>query len=63
MFCLQRAVVFLYHEFRHITHHLSIAIHLGLLSETLVQDKVVVALEGMTIDTRIVVTMIGNKLL
>ena len=61
--CLQRTIVFLDHEFGHIAHHLCIAVHLTLALEALVEYEVVVALEGMTIDTSVAVTVIGDKLL
>ena len=63
MLCLQRTVVFLDNELGHITHHLCIAVHLSFLSETLIQNKVIVTLEGMTIDTGIVIAVISNEFL
>ena len=63
MLGLQRSVVALYHEFGHRTHHLSITGHLVLVGKALVQDEVVVALKGMTVDAGIVVAVVGNELL
>ena len=63
VFGLQRAVIALYHEFGHSTHHLCIACHLMLIGKALVQDEVVVALKGMTIDAGVVIAMVGNEFL
>ena len=63
MLCLQRTIVFLNHQSGHVAHHLCIAVHLTLALEALVEYEVVVALEGMTIDTSVAVTVIGDKLL
>ena len=63
MFRLERPVVLFDHQSGYITHHLGIAVHLALAAEALVEDEVVVALEGMTIDAGIVVAMIGNEAL
>ena len=60
---LQTAVVALYHQLGHIAHHLGITGHLVLIGKALIQDKVVVTLKGMTVDTCIVVAMIGYQLL
>ena len=60
---LERAVIFLDHEARHITHHRSIALHLALVTEKLVDDEVVVALKGMAVDAGILVTVVGDETL
>ena len=60
---LQRAVVFLDDEFGHITHHFSIAGYLVFVGKALIEDEVVVTLEGVTIDAGIVIAVIGNKFL
>ena len=61
MFSLQRTVILLYHQLCHIAHHLRITCHLMLIGKTLVQDEMVIALEGMTIDAGIRIAMIGNE--
>ena len=63
MLSLERAVITLNHKFGYIAHHLGIAINLIFALETLIQDEVVVTLEGMTVDTGIVVAVIGYQLL
>ena len=60
---LQRAVVTLYNQLSHIAHHLGISSHLVLVGKALVQNEVVVALEGVTVDAGIVVAVVGNKFL
>ena len=63
VFGLQRTVVALHHELRHVAHHIGIALHLVLVLETLVQDEVVVAFEGVTVDAGVVVAVVGDELL
>ena len=63
MLSLQRTVVLLNHQTSYVAHHLFIALHLTVALETLVQDKVIVSLESMTVDTSITITMISNHLL
>ena len=63
MLGLQRAVVTLNYQLGHIAHHLGIASHLVLVGKALVQDEVVVALEGVAVDAGIIVAVVGNKLL
>ena len=63
MLRLQRPVVFLDHQSCHVAHHLLIALHFALALETLVEDEVVVALEGMAVDTGIIVAVVGNEFL
>ena len=63
VFCLQRSVVALYHELCHVAHHFCITGHLVLVGKALVEDEVVVALEGVPIDTGIGVAVIGDELL
>ena len=60
---LQRAVVLLDDEFRHGAHHLCVTGHLVFVGEALVQDEVVVALEGVAVDTGVVVAVVGNEFL
>ena len=60
---LQRAVVVLDHQTCHVAHHLSIASHLVLVGKTLVEDEVVVALEGVAVDAGVVVTVVGYQFL
>ena len=60
---LQTSIVALYHQLGHIAHHLGIACHLVLVGKALIQDEVVVALEGVAIDAGIVIAMIGYQLL
>ena len=63
MLRLQRAVVFLYHEARHVSHHLFVAFHFAFALETLVEDEVIVAFEGVSVDAGVVVSMVGNEFL
>ena len=63
MLSLQRTVVLLNHQTGYVAHHLLIALYLTVALETLIQDKVIVALESMTVDTSIAITMISNHLL
>ena len=44
-------------------HHLRVAFNFFLVGKTLVQNEMVVALKGMTIDACIVIAMVGNELL
>ena len=63
MLSLQRAVILFNDQLSHITHHLSIASHLVLVSKTLVQNEVIVTLESMSINTSIIVAMVSNQFL
>ena len=60
---LQRTIIFLNDQLRHIAHHLGIASHFVLIGKTLIQDEVVVAFKSMSVDTSIIVSVIGNQLL
>ena len=63
MLCLQWTVVSFNHKLCHITHHLCITCHLMLVCKALVQDKVIVTLKCMSIDTSIGITVFSNHLL
>ena len=60
MLSFQRAVVLFNHQFGHVAHHLCITVDLSLLGKALVQDKMVVALESVTIDAGIAIAVVGN---
>ena len=60
---LQRAVIFLNHQARHITHHGGIALHLTLITEELVDDEMIITFKGMAIDTGVLVAVIGDETL
>ena len=53
VFSLQRAIVALYDQFCHLSHHLCVSCHLVLVGKALVQYKVVVSFERMPIDTSV----------
>ena len=59
----KRAVVFPDNQLRHSAHHPGIAGNLMLVGKALVQDEVVVAFEGMTVDASIVVAVFSNEFL
>ena len=59
----QRAVVFLHDQTGHVAHHILILLHVLLGLETLVQDEVVIALEGVAVDAGIGIAVVGNHLL
>ena len=63
MFGLQRTVVFVNDQGLDVFHQRGIAVHFGLGGKTLVDNKVVVAFQGMAIDAGIVVAVAGNELL
>ena len=60
---LQRTVILLDHQPGHVAHHLGITVHLTLGLETLVQDEMVVALEGMAVDTGIGIAVVCDEFL
>ena len=60
---LQRAVILLDHEPGHVAHHRGIALHLAVGAEKLIDDEVVIALEGMAVDACILIAMVGDKAL
>ena len=63
MLCLQRSVELFNHQPGNVAHHAFVSLHLCLCVETLVEDEVVVALEGVSVDARVTVAIICNQLL
>ena len=63
VFGLQRAVIVFNDKLGHGAHHLGIARHLMFIGEALVQDEVVVTLEGMAVDAGVVVAVVSDELL
>ena len=63
VFGLQRAVIFLDHEACHVAHHRGITLHLALVAEELVDDEVVIALEGVAVYAGILIAVVGDEFL
>ena len=63
MFCFQRAVVFIDYQGLYVIHQVFVALYFGVGTERLVQDKVVVAFQSMTVDAGIIVAVAGDELL
>ena len=63
MLCLQRSVELFNHQPSNGAHHAFVSLHLCLCVKTLVEDEVVVALEGVPINARVTVAIIRNQLL
>ena len=63
MLCLQRSVELFNHQPGNVAHHAFVSLHLCLCVKTLVEDEVVVALEGVSVDARVTVAIIRNQLL
>lgn len=59
MFCFQRTVVFIDYQSLYVIHQVLVALYFGVGTERLVQDKVVVAFQGMTVDAGIIVAVAG----
>ena len=63
MLRLERPVELLDDELSHVAHHALVALHLLVGVETLVQDEVIVALEGMPVDASVTVAVVSNQFL
>ena len=63
MFCFQRTVVFIDYQSFYVIHQVLVALYFGVGTERLVQDKVVVAFQSMTVDAGIIVAVAGDELL
>ena len=63
MFCFQRTVVFIDYQSLYVIHQVLVALYIGVGTEGLVQDKMVVAFQGMTVDAGIIVAVAGDELL
>ena len=63
MFCFQRTVVFIDYQSFYVIHQVLVALYFGVGTEGLVQDKMVVAFQGMTVDAGIIVAVAGDELL